>query len=61
LARLTDGASDFEARYEQFMRQFPGLNAGQGTGQPAKRGAEMPDYRSPAHLDRCGKDTERRA
>jgi hypothetical protein len=34
LARLADGAGDFEARCEQFMRQFPGLN-----GWPKDRSA----------------------
>lgn len=34
LARLTDGAGDFEARCEQFMRQFPSLN-----GWPTDRSA----------------------
>jgi hypothetical protein len=34
LARLTDGAGDFDARCEQFMRQFPHLN-----GWPKARSA----------------------
>ena len=34
LARLTDGAGGFEARCEQFMRQFPSLN-----GWPKDRSA----------------------
>lgn len=34
LARLTDGGGDFEARCEQFMRQFPRLN-----GWPKDRSA----------------------
>jgi hypothetical protein len=37
LARLTDGTGDFEARCEQFMRQFPGLN-----GWPKDRSARQP-------------------
>jgi hypothetical protein len=37
LARLTDGTGDFEARCEQFMRQFPSLD-----GWPKDRSAREP-------------------